>query len=189
VRAKKAIWCKSKLGRQLHHDLWFLRITGTKRDFADLEDDEEELYPSKKVLHRLQSPVILSRNSVLLLQIQTSNWIAVDLYGCVTMLLSCILLQWILVLLWLYEKSLNCGWEWTEFVTPDALHKIGDQIIVVCIWDVHLSVFLSTDLCFNWTWKWSCHHNNSQSTGQVSILHFYFYFYFYIQRRSCKFEH
>ena len=35
----------------------------------------------------------------------------------------------------------------------DALHTIVDQIIVVCIWDVHLSVFLSTDLCFDWTWK------------------------------------
>lgn len=89
----KANWCKSKLGLQLYHDLWFLRITGTKRDFADLEDDEEELYPSKKVFHSLQSPVSLLRNSALLLQIQTGNWIVVDLHGCVTMLLSCILLQ------------------------------------------------------------------------------------------------
>lgn len=56
-------------------------------------------------------------------------------------------------------------------MTPDARHTIVVQIIIVCIWDVPLSVLLSTDLCFNWTWKWSCHHNNSQSTGQVSIPH------------------
>ena len=30
---------------------WLSCVAGVKREFADLDDDEEELYPAKKVSH------------------------------------------------------------------------------------------------------------------------------------------